>query len=204
VGINKSENSMEERIIFNSLGLLSKEEKDILDSEIDNSSDDERNEFMDFNNLTSLFSKLLSIKIKDVSLSESLKERLFEKINIKENSNTSINNRKKEKNNFGFIYSDSSEWSQYPVEGIKFKLLSLNQTKGYLMLLFKADPGSSYPSHHHTSAEECYVIEGDLCAEGKVLGPGDFHHAEAGSDHGQLYTKNGCTLLLVVDPADYL
>ena len=192
------ENNMEDRIIFNSLGLLSKEEKAILKSDIDNFSGLERNDVQDFNNLTSLFPKLLSNKIKDVSPSLRTKEKLFEKINANESE------KGKSKEGFGFIYSDSSEWSPYPVEGIKFKLLSLNQDKGYLMLLFKADPGASYPSHHHTSAEECYVIEGDLHAEGKVLGPGDFHHAEAGSDHGQLYTKNGCTLLLVVDPADYI
>jgi len=198
------ENNIEDKIIFNSLGLLSKEEKDILKSEIDNSSGLERNDVQDFNNLTSLFPKLLSNKVKDVSPSVRVKEKLFEKINAKENFKNKGNHLESGKTDFGFIFSDSSEWIPYSTEGIKFKLLSLNQNKGYLMLLFKAGPGSTYPSHHHTSAEECYVIEGDLYAEGKVLGPGDFHHAEAGSDHGQLYTKNGCTLLLVVDPVDYI
>ncbi|MCY7363196.1 MAG: hypothetical protein LH629_14190, partial [Ignavibacteria bacterium] len=58
--------------------------------------------------------------------------------------------------------------------------------------------------HHHSGAEECYVISGDVYAQGTVLGPGDFHHAEGGSDHEMLYTKNGCTLLLVVEPKDYM
>lgn len=192
------ENNMEDRIIFNSLGLLSKEEKAILKSDIDNFSGLERNDVQDFNNLTSLFPKLLSNKIKDVSPSLRTKEKLFEKINANESE------KGKNKEGFGFLFSDDTEWTQHPeIEGIKSKTLALNQLKGYLMLLLKVKPGTTYPAHHHTGDEECYVISGDVYAEGKTLGPGDFHHATAGSEHDPIYTKNGCTLLLVVDPVDY-
>jgi len=190
---------MEERIIFNSLGLLSKEEKDILKSEINSSSGEGRYEISDFNNLSSLFSKLLIGKTKEVSPSPLVKEKLFEKINARE-SEKSLKN----KEGFSFLFSEESDWNQHPeIDGIKFKTLALNQFKGYLMLLLKVEPDTTYPTHRHHGAEECYVISGDVYAEGKTLGPGDFHHAEEGSDHDALYTKNGCTLLLVVDPADY-
>jgi len=190
---------MEDRIIFNSMGVLSKEEKEILNSEINNSSEQERNEVLDFNNLTSLFSKLLIGKTKEVSPSPLVKEKLFERIHERESEKPLKN-----KEGFSFLLSDESDWNQHPeIAGIKFKTLALNQFKGYLMLLLKVEPDTSYPAHRHHGAEECYVISGDVYAEGKTLGPGDFHHAEEGSDHDALYTKNGCTLLLVVDPADY-
>jgi hypothetical protein len=39
---------------------------------------------------------------------------------------------------------------------------------------------------------------------GRRLVAGDFHHAEGGSDHGELFTEEGCRVLLVVPPEDYL
>lgn len=190
---------MEDRIIFNSLGLLSDEEKNILNTEIENSSVEERNDNMDYNNLTSLFPLLLNGIVKEVAPSSRVKEKLFEKINSKQ-----AEKDHKNKEGFGFLYSDETDWSPHPaIKGIEFKTLALNPLKGYLMMLLKADPDTTYPAHSHSANEECYVLSGDVLAEGRVLGPGDFHHAEAGSDHDPLYTKGGCTLLLVVDPADY-
>jgi hypothetical protein len=29
-------------------------------------------------------------------------------------------------------------------------------------------------------------------------------HADAGTDHGELYTDDGCQVLLVVEPEDYM
>ncbi|MEO6695164.1 MAG: cupin domain-containing protein [Ignavibacteria bacterium] len=194
---------MQDSIIFDSLDLLNQEEKNQYKSEINNSSEEDRNLISDYNNITSLFSKLITLNAKKIAPSESVKEKLFEKIKALENSKSNNSLQEKEKTDFNFVFSDSGEWSPYNMEGIKYKTLSNNADKGYMMLLFKVEPGVSYPAHHHNGSEECYVIEGDVLAEGKLLGPGDFHHAEAGSDHGQLHTKNGCTLLLVVDPADY-
>jgi hypothetical protein len=65
-------------------------------------------------------------------------------------------------------------------------------------------PGVRFPPHHHTGDEECYVISGSLIACGRRLVAGDFHHAEGGSDHGELFTEEGCRVLLVVPPEDYL
>ena len=72
------------------------------------------------------------------------------------------------------------------------------------MLLLDVAAGSRFPEHHHNSDEECYVLSGSLYACGRKIGPGDFHHADAGSDHGELWTEDGCRVLLVVAPDDYL
>ena len=193
----KDINNFEEKVILHSLGLLDKNEEDSLNLMIDNSSETERELVKEFNNLSALFSKILPVTEIDNSNSSKIKEKLFEKIN-------SQNKTRKNKSGFNFIFADSSEWIKHPqINGIEVKTLAANEDKGYLMILIKAAAGAEYPSHHHNGAEECYVIEGDLYVEGKYLGPGDFHHAEGGSDHEPLRTKNGCTLLLVADPKDY-
>ncbi len=103
-----------------------------------------------------------------------------------------------------FVMHDEG-WLQHPaVAGIRLKQLSLDEGRGIATLLMKVAPGTVYPSHHHQGHEECYVIDGDLQVAGRELGPGDFHHADGGSDHGTLHTVGGCTVLLVVDIHDYL
>jgi quercetin dioxygenase-like cupin family protein len=71
-------------------------------------------------------------------------------------------------------------------------------------LLIKGEPGARYPAHRHSGPEECYVISGSLHVEGQLLRAGDFHHAEAGSDHGELWTDEGAVVLLVAAASDYL
>ena len=167
------------------------------ESYIKHSKGKERKDISDYNEIVSLLPVLLENKSSYPIPSEDVKRALLEKIKEKKSADSTIHNH-----GFEFIYSDSIDWIQHPVSGIEIKKLSQNLKKGYTMLLMKVQPGIEYPSHVHNGAEECFVIEGDVVAEGKILGPGDFHHAEAGSRHGTLFTKNGCTLLLVVDNLD--
>lgn len=105
---------------------------------------------------------------------------------------------------FSFRYAADADWKPHPVPGIRMKVLSLNQRSGYATLLLDVAPGVRFPSHTHTQAEECYVIAGSLYTCDRHLGPGDFVHADAGTDHGELYTLEGCQVLLVVEPEDYM
>ncbi len=194
--MKKTYKNIIDKIIFDSLGLLNLYEKQELNSAIVNLSDTNKKIISEFNNLVSLLPK--AIPATEIAPSDEVKENLFKKI-------TSLKNTEDiKKKGFEFIYSGEDDWMPHPdIDGIKVKQLSLNKDKDYLVLLLKVAADTEYPSHHHSGAEECYVIEGDVYAEGKILGPGDFHHADGGSDHHPLYTKNGCTLLLVVDPKDY-
>jgi anti-sigma factor ChrR (cupin superfamily) len=83
------------------------------------------------------------------------------------------------------------------------KVLARNHKRGYVTLLLDVAPGSRFPAHHHDGDEECYVISGSLMACGRRLGPGDFHHADGDTDHGELWTDEGCRVMLVVPPDDY-
>jgi quercetin dioxygenase-like cupin family protein len=102
-----------------------------------------------------------------------------------------------------FIDRDEG-WQPHPIPGITVKVLSVDDRSGVATLLIKAAPGTTYPAHHHSGPEGCYIIEGEVLVAGRRIGPGDFHLADADSDHDPLYTETGATVLLVCAAADYL
>jgi anti-sigma factor ChrR (cupin superfamily) len=100
--------------------------------------------------------------------------------------------------------ADSSGWKQLPVPGALIKLLSFQPDRGYALLLGKLGPGVRYPAHTNAGPEDFYILTGDLHVSGRALGPGDFHHADAGSAHEENYSIQGCTLLAVLTMDDPL
>ena len=105
----------------------------------------------------------------------------------------------------GFVLSRSDDgWFTHPLPGIRMKVLAINRPGDAATLLIDAAPGARFPPHHHHGDEECYVIRGDVNTLGRRLGPGDFLHADAGTDHGELSTETGALVLLVVRPDDYI
>jgi anti-sigma factor ChrR (cupin superfamily) len=98
----------------------------------------------------------------------------------------------------------STGWKALPIAGAWIKLLSFEPTRGYAVLLGKLDPGVRYPAHVNVGPEDFYILTGDLHVSGNELGPGDFHHADAGSRHGENYSVAGCTLLAVLTVDDPL
>ena len=109
-----------------------------------------------------------------------------------------------EPSGFTFTWSADQDWMPHPVPGIKMKVLALNRRRRYATLLLDVEPGTHFPAHHHGGAEECYVVSGSLFTCGRRLGPGDFVHADANTDHGELYTEEGCRVILVVPPEEHL
>jgi len=103
---------------------------------------------------------------------------------------------------FRFVAA-ADEWRAHQIPGARFKLLSADEATGRATLLLEVPAGAVYPAHEHTGAEDCYVVSGDVFVEGRRLGPGDFHHAAAGSRHAPLSSQHGATVLLVVSLADY-
>jgi len=95
-------------------------------------------------------------------------------------------------------------WKSLPVRGAWIKLLSFEPQRGYAVLLGKLEPGVRYPAHTNAGSEDFYILTGDLHVGDHVLGPGDFHHADAGSLHGENYSVEGCTLLAVLTADDPL
>lgn len=105
---------------------------------------------------------------------------------------------------FAFSYDRDDSWQPHPVPGIRMKVLALHRERGYATLLLDVAPGTRFPPHHHGGAEECYVVSGSLYTCGRKLEAGDFVHADPKSDHGELWTDEGCRVILVVPPEEHL
>ena len=68
----------------------------------------------------------------------------------------------------------------------------------------KLDAGARYPAHVNAGPEDFFVLTGDLHIGDRRLGPGDFHHADGGSQHEENFSVEGCTLLAVLTTDDPL
>lgn len=102
------------------------------------------------------------------------------------------------------ITAADGEWVDTPVPGVQMKILAIDRVRDRVTMLVRADAGARYPAHHHSGPEECYVVRGSLNIGERVLRAGDFHHAEADSDHGEHFTDEGVEVLLVAAASDYL
>lgn len=98
---------------------------------------------------------------------------------------------------FRFVIQSETEWQPGPLPGIRIKTLSHSQDMGYHVILAELAPGTRFPEHDHHSSEELFVLSGNLRTEGRLLGPGDFLHAEPGTHHGELVSPDGCVALLI-------
>lgn len=105
---------------------------------------------------------------------------------------------------FALHFAADDRWLPHAVPGIRMKVLALNKERGYATLLLEVAPGTRFPSHHHGGAEECYVVSGSIFTCGRKLGPGDFVHADADTDHGELWTEDGAQVILIVPPEEHL
>jgi anti-sigma factor ChrR (cupin superfamily) len=97
-----------------------------------------------------------------------------------------------------------SGWKQLPIPGASIKLLSLDRDRGYAVLLGKLEAGTRYPAHVNAGPEDFYILTGDLVIGNRRLVAGDFHHADAGSQHEENYSVDGCTLIAVLTTSDPL
>ena len=102
------------------------------------------------------------------------------------------------------VAAGDGQWAESGLPGIRIKILAVDHQRGLVTMLLRGDPGARYPAHHHSAPEECYVIRGSVTIGGRLLHAGDFHHADAGSDHGEITTMEGAEVLLVGAVDDYL
>ena len=100
--------------------------------------------------------------------------------------------------------AESKDWKQLPIPGAFIKLLSLQKERGYAVMLGKLEPGTRYPAHVNAGSEDFFILTGDLVIGERKMVAGDFHHAEAGSQHAENYSVGGCTLLSVLTTDDPL
>lgn len=102
------------------------------------------------------------------------------------------------------VWAADAAWTDTGVPGIRARVLAVDKVRSLVTLVLRAEPGAVYPSHKHHGPEECFVISGSVVIDGRVLRAGDFHHADADSDHGEIVTTEGAEVLLVGAIEDYL
>lgn len=90
------------------------------------------------------------------------------------------------------------------IDGIVVRRLAVDRAKDQVTMLVRMAPGTSYPSHRHGGAEECFVLEGDLRVGDLHMHGGDFQRAEGGTVHPVQSTDGGCLLLIVSSTRDEL
>jgi anti-sigma factor ChrR (cupin superfamily) len=91
------------------------------------------------------------------------------------------------------VRSDDGTW-QHIASDIAVKVLDRDDSMQAFLL--RLDAGACLPAHPHTMDEMCFVLEGDAKLGDFAVGPGDYHMARAGSEHGDITTRNGCLLLI--------
>ena len=94
------------------------------------------------------------------------------------------------------IHGNEGEWVDLG-DGVRIKLLHMDNATGLATSIVKMPPGASLPRHRHRGLEQFFILEGDCYVHGEKLGPGDYHWAETGSIHEDTYTVGGTTFLLV-------
>lgn len=82
------------------------------------------------------------------------------------------------------------------VAGVHAKRLSVDVERDQVVMLVRMEAGASYPRHRHAGVEECYVLEGDLWHEDRVMRAGDYERVTEGSRHSVQSTEGGCLLLI--------
>jgi anti-sigma factor ChrR (cupin superfamily) len=87
------------------------------------------------------------------------------------------------------------EWREV-LPGMFEKVLYVDLDTGTRSYLLRGGPGSRVPSHVHSGAEECLVIEGDVRIGEMSLKPGDYHVAPRGTTHPVLWSESGFVVFL--------
>lgn len=127
----------------------------------------------------------LSATLEPITPADSVKAKLLERIDSEKP---------------GLVYIPANEGKWIEVEpGIVAKILNLDTERGQVTALVRMAPGSAYADHRHLGTEEVLVLEGSCYCGGRLLRPGDYHRAEAGSIHLDTRTDEG-SLMLVTAP----
>jgi quercetin dioxygenase-like cupin family protein len=127
-----------------------------------------------------------------------LREKVLRTVEARSELKTQ-NPKLKTESGFAFHGADDTRgWKELPVRGAWIKLLSLDRERGHAVLLGRLEAGVRYPAHRHAGFEDLYLLSGDLHIGDRALGPGDFHHSDAGTAHGVNHSVAGCTLLAVL------
>ncbi|MEM7723932.1 MAG: cupin domain-containing protein [Pseudomonadota bacterium] len=99
------------------------------------------------------------------------------------------------KNTPPYLKADQLPWTPWVMEGLAFKLISVDLSTGGFSLFLRVDPGAQIPTHGHIGSVEGIVLSGSFTFDNEVSEKGDFFFDYGGSLQ-QPVSKEGCTLFL--------
>jgi hypothetical protein len=95
------------------------------------------------------------------------------------------------------------EWEQV-APGIECKRLATDTERQRVSMLVRLAPGARYPAHTHGEVEELHLLDGELWIDERKLVPGDYSHRTPGTGDGRVWSKTGCTCVLITSTRDTL
>ena len=98
-----------------------------------------------------------------------------------------------------FVKASEGTWHEM-APGVSAKVLFFDQAFRRATTLVRMTSGSFYAPHRHAEAEELYVLEGGCFCGGRELKAGDYHRAEAETEHHDTSSDEGCLLLVISSP----
>lgn len=98
-----------------------------------------------------------------------------------------------------FITAAEGVWREL-APGVTAKVLSFDTVSRRATTLLRIAAGVSYAPHRHTEMEELFVLEGGCSIAGREMTVGDYHRAEAGTEHHDTSSDDGCLLLIISSP----
>lgn len=95
------------------------------------------------------------------------------------------------------------EWEDV-ASGISCKLLATDMERDRVSMLVRLAPGVAYPPHRHSGVEELFLLDGELWIEHRKLHAGDYYRAEPGTADHRVWSRTGCTCVLIAAPSDVI
>jgi anti-sigma factor ChrR (cupin superfamily) len=182
-----------ERASLYALGALSQHEARAFEEHLAEGCEACEDELRSFEEVTSALAFAAPASAPPAGAREKLAERLAQNGSAQKSKRTSAAAGARQ---FLTVRESEGSWQEM-FEGIYVKRLFVDRGRGTVSSLYKFLPGARIPPHPHGGVEECYVLEGDLEANGEVLGPGDYTCAPAGSFHPSVRTEGGAMVLII-------
>ena len=88
--------------------------------------------------------------------------------------------------------------------GILCQLMATDTERHRVSILVRLLPGVNYPPHTHAGLEELFLLDGELWINDRKLYPGVYNRAEPGSGDKRVWSKTGCTCVLITSTGDIL
>ena len=94
------------------------------------------------------------------------------------------------------VRTDAADWKNGPAPGVRYKEIHRDADRRSRSILYRMEPGSTFPDHRHDFLEEILVLEGSAWLSGQLLRAGDYCRSEPGTEDYAISTVEGTTFVV--------